>query len=65
MTVYCGAGHVIGDYLAVIAEKYPFYCDECDEDCRMESYPWHIDAHVFPVPEYNVTDYVNAAGRIK
>jgi hypothetical protein len=46
ITVTCDAGHVIGTWLDTIEEKYPFWCDECDDDKRTGKYPWKLTTEV-------------------
>jgi hypothetical protein len=41
ITVICDNGHVVGQWANVIEEKYPFYCDQCDDQLN-GSYPWQI-----------------------
>lgn len=44
MTVVCEDGHVIGQWLDTIAEKYPFYCPECQDIVNRGKYPWSLMA---------------------
>lgn len=48
MSVYCGSGgygcgSLIGEYYDHIDEKYPFYCEECEETTSGK-WPWSIRA---------------------
>ncbi|HUZ38234.1 MAG TPA: hypothetical protein VMV17_18075 [Streptosporangiaceae bacterium] len=53
LTVTCASGHIVGTYENTIEEKYPFWCQECDDfggggDLRMGKYPWTITTEVKP-----------------
>lgn len=48
MTVTCASGHVVGTYTDEIAEKYPFYCEECG-DTLHGRYPWKITAEIVTI----------------
>jgi len=53
LTVTCAAGHIVGTYEDIIEEKYPFWCQECDDfwgggDLRQNSHPWKITTEVKP-----------------
>lgn len=48
ITVTCECGTVIGIFFNTIDEKYPFYCDECDEYKRAGRYPWSLTTGVVP-----------------
>lgn len=46
LTVTCECGRVIGTYVNAIEEKYPFWCEDCDEYKRTDRYPWKLEAIV-------------------
>lgn len=51
ITVICGAGHVVGTYHNKIAEKYPFFCETCEDehgcgDLREGKYPWSLSTAI-------------------
>jgi hypothetical protein len=46
VTVTCDEGHIIGQWIDTISEKYPFYCDACDADERQGEYPWSITTRI-------------------
>lgn len=48
MTVTGGCGHVLGTYTDKIDEKYPFWCDVCEEYIRTDKYPWTITTELVP-----------------
>lgn len=50
LTVTCDAGHVLGTWMNAIEDKYPFYCEECDDDKRTGAYPWTLTAEIVPEP---------------
>lgn len=51
MTVTGDCGHVLGSYLDTIAEKYPFWCRECEDYCREGKYPWTITTELIRITE--------------
>jgi hypothetical protein len=46
ITVQCDYDHVIGHWIDTVEEKYPFYCDECDEQCTTGKYPWKLTTRI-------------------
>lgn len=55
ITVTGDCGHVLGIYMDTISEKYPFYCEKCEDYNRTGSYPWEATTEILitqdPVPE--------------
>lgn len=45
ITVTLDCGHIL-TYTDTIKEKYPFGCDECNEDKRTVKYPWVITTEI-------------------
>jgi hypothetical protein len=50
ITVTADCGHVVFEGYDSIAEKYPFWCDECGEDRREGKYPWSLAAQIVYEP---------------
>lgn len=48
ITVTCACGAVIWQGPGEIAEKYPFWCDNCQEYASTGSYPWTLKAEIIP-----------------
>jgi len=47
--VWCACGKQVGEYWDEIREKYPFWCEDCDETCNGK-YPWRLDTRVVAQP---------------
>ena len=48
LTVHCGActdGHILGEYIDTVDDKYPFYC-EVYGDILSGKHPWHITTEI-------------------
>lgn len=57
ITVTCPSGHEVGNWKDKIAEKYPFYCDTCDDlgdeaDLRRGKYPWELTTEIVNEPVF-------------
>lgn len=39
-------GHVLWEGYDKIEDKYPFWCQECDDDKRSGRYPWSLTSEV-------------------
>lgn len=50
ITVTGDCGHILGVYSDAIKEKYPFWCDKCQEDKRLGSYPWKLTTELVYYP---------------
>lgn len=47
LEVHCGGCKgLIGTWADSVAEKYPFWCDGCDEYARDGAYPWTLTATI-------------------
>lgn len=46
ITVKCDDDHVVGRWIDSISEKYPFYCNECDDDLRQGKERWWLDTQI-------------------
>jgi hypothetical protein len=42
ITVTCECGKILGIWIDAIDEKYPFWCEDCDEYKREGKYPWSL-----------------------
>ena len=49
ITVWCGCGRELGTWWDRVEEKYPFWCETCDETTSGK-YPWRLEAVVVPQP---------------
>ena len=55
MKIHCGGGHIAAEYKDVINEKYPFWCQACDDegldpDLRSGKYPWSLTSEIIDEP---------------
>jgi hypothetical protein len=50
ITITCKCGAVIEEYTDRFEEKYPFWCDGCDEDMRTQKYPWSLNTKIVSRP---------------
>lgn len=48
ITVTCECGEILGVWENVIDERYPFWCEACDEYKRGGRYPWKLTTEVLP-----------------
>ena len=48
ITVTGDCGHVLFEGLDVVEEKYPFWCEICEEYRRDGKYPWRLTTEVLP-----------------
>lgn len=46
ITVHCGADHVIGVWVDSIAERWPFWCEECGIYKTPGPYPWSLTTEI-------------------
>lgn len=65
MTVTCEEGHIIGDWIDVIEEKYPFNCGDCGWDLRTEKYPWTISTEVIYITHDTYSAIRGVGGEIR
>lgn len=56
ITVTCDRKHVIGTWTDTIEEKYPFYCDECDDRKCLGKYPWTLTTSIITLPVINISE---------
>jgi hypothetical protein len=49
LTVTGECGHVLWTGFDVIEEKYPFWCEECDDMRREGRYPWKLASEIVAV----------------
>lgn len=45
LTMICPEGHIMGTYVDSIADKYPLWCDGCD-DTMSGKYPFIVKSQV-------------------
>lgn len=58
ITVTCECGEVIFEGTDTIEEKYPFWCDNCEDYKRTGKYPWTLKTRIMPkqaAPEHTTS----------